>query len=46
VLFRADDNPFKAKRNPTTPRQRRTASRNEKRSHKKTSHKKSSHKKS
>jgi GTP-binding protein len=35
VLFRADDNPFKAKRNPTTPRQRRTANRNAKRSHKK-----------
>ncbi|MBL8265429.1 ribosome biogenesis GTPase Der [Steroidobacter sp.] len=37
VQFRADDNPFKGKRNPLTPRQRRTEKRNAKRSpHKKT----------
>ena len=35
VQFRADDNPFKGKRNPLTPRQRRTQQRKMKRSHKK-----------
>ena len=35
VQFRTDDNPFKGKRNPLTPRQRRTKQRNLKRSHKK-----------
>lgn len=36
VQFRTDDNPFKGKRNPLTPRQRRTQQRKLKRSHKKT----------
>jgi GTP-binding protein len=31
VELRADDNPFKGKRNPTTPRQRRTQARKMKR---------------
>jgi GTP-binding protein len=31
VEFRSDENPFKDKRNPTTPRQRRTAARDERR---------------
>ncbi len=35
VQFRTDDNPFKGKRNPLTPRQRRTEQRRAKRSHKK-----------
>jgi GTP-binding protein len=36
VQFRTDENPFKGKRNPLTPRQRRTQQRKLKRSHKKT----------
>jgi GTP-binding protein len=35
VQFRTDDNPFKGKRNPLTPRQRRTEQRRAKRAHKK-----------
>ena len=35
VQFRSDENPFKGKRNPLTPRQRRTQARKLKRSHKK-----------
>ncbi|MFC4312936.1 ribosome biogenesis GTPase Der [Steroidobacter flavus] len=35
VQFRTDDNPFKGKRNPLTPRQRRTEQRRAKRGHKK-----------